>query len=190
MLPWRTFHNKFLIRDTITFCSYATNFARFIKFWGPQSKYWTIWHLFMDYRGICMKGGKNVEVSSIGRCNCNHGKGELGNTRLKIFFSFSVLEEEVCRNSSLTKQFNIVFKTWQKPETQDEKWTRVKRTLYVNTGKESNYYEAEQQITLFLCDDKCRNFTIHCTASISAADSTHSTETAYISSFCGKCANI
>ena len=86
-----------------------------------------------------------------------------------IFFSSSVLEEEVCRNSSLTEQFNIVFKTWQKPETQDEKWTRVKRTLYVNTGKESNFCEAEQQITLFLCDDKCRNFTIHCTASISAA---------------------
>ena len=64
MLPWRTFHNKFLIRDTITICSYATNFAHSIKFWGPQHNYWTIWHLFIDYRGISIKRGKNVVFSN------------------------------------------------------------------------------------------------------------------------------
>ena len=37
---------------TITFCSYATNFACFIKFWSAHHVPWTIWHQFMDYRSF------------------------------------------------------------------------------------------------------------------------------------------
>ena len=65
-------------------------------------------------------------------------EGWIGQYPTKFFFSFSVLEEEVCRNSSLTEQFNIVFKTWQKPETQDEKWTKVKRTLSQSNNAKFN----------------------------------------------------
>ena len=44
MLPWWSFHNKFLIRDTITFCSNATNFVRSIKFWSLEHDHDGIWH--------------------------------------------------------------------------------------------------------------------------------------------------
>ena len=63
-LPCWWFYNKFLLRDTIAFCLYATNFAHSIKFWSSQWNHETIWHPFIDYRGISIKRGKNVEVSS------------------------------------------------------------------------------------------------------------------------------
>ena len=49
---------------TITFCSYATNFACFIKFWSAHHVPWTIWHLFLGYRGISIIRGKIVAFSS------------------------------------------------------------------------------------------------------------------------------
>ena len=65
-LPCWWFNNKFLIRDTITFCSYATNFAHSINFWGSQHNFLTIWHIFLGYRGISIKRGKNVAFSTSG----------------------------------------------------------------------------------------------------------------------------
>ena len=48
---------------TITFCSYATNFAFFIKFWSSHHVPWTIWHRFMDYRSFNVLSTWKVEVS-------------------------------------------------------------------------------------------------------------------------------
>ena len=50
---------------TITFCSYATNFACFIKFWSAHHVSWTIWHLFLGYRGISIIRGKIVAFSNL-----------------------------------------------------------------------------------------------------------------------------
>ena len=50
---------------TITFCSYATNFACFIKFWSAHHVPWTIWHLFLGYRGISIIRGKIVAFSKV-----------------------------------------------------------------------------------------------------------------------------
>ena len=50
---------------TITFCSYATNFACFIKFWSTHHVPWTIWHLFLGYRGISIIRGKIVAFSKV-----------------------------------------------------------------------------------------------------------------------------
>ena len=58
----QTFHVKNLY--TITFCSYATNFACFIKFWSDNHVPWTIWHLFLGYRGISIIRGKIVAISN------------------------------------------------------------------------------------------------------------------------------
>ena len=52
---------------TITFCSYATNFACFIKFWSAHHVPWTISHLFLGYRGISIIRGKNVAISNLNR---------------------------------------------------------------------------------------------------------------------------
>ena len=50
---WSKIHNKISTKKwTITFCSYATNFASFIKFWSAHYVPWTIWHRFMDYRSF------------------------------------------------------------------------------------------------------------------------------------------
>ena len=69
MLPWQTFHNKFFVRDRITFCSYAINFDMKHQFWGDERDHRTIKYRFVGYRGISIKQGKNVEVSSIGISN-------------------------------------------------------------------------------------------------------------------------
>ena len=50
---------------TITFCSYATNFACFIKFWSAHHVPWTISHLFLGYRGISIIQGKIVAFSNV-----------------------------------------------------------------------------------------------------------------------------
>ena len=49
---------------TITFCSYATNFACFIKFWIAHHIPCSIWHIFLGYRGISIIRGKIVAFSS------------------------------------------------------------------------------------------------------------------------------
>ena len=56
---------------TITFCSYATNFACFIKFWSAHHVPWTIWHLFLGYRGISKIRGKIVAFSNLVVCPRN-----------------------------------------------------------------------------------------------------------------------
>ena len=51
---------------TITFCSYATQYTWFIKFWSDNHVPWTIWHLFLGYRGISIIRGKIVAISNLG----------------------------------------------------------------------------------------------------------------------------
>ena len=51
---------------TITFCSYATQYTWFIKFWSDNHVPWTIWHLFLGYRGISIIRGKIVAISRLG----------------------------------------------------------------------------------------------------------------------------
>ena len=50
---------------TITFCSYATNFACFIKFWIAHHIPCSIWHIFLGYRGISILRGKIVAISIV-----------------------------------------------------------------------------------------------------------------------------
>ena len=65
---WSKTHNKIQQKlYTITFCSYATNFACFIKFWSAHHVPWTIWHLFLGYRGISIIRGKIVAISSLAK---------------------------------------------------------------------------------------------------------------------------
>ena len=63
----QTFYVKNLY--TITFCSYATQYTWFIKFWSDNHVPWTIWHLFLGYRGISIIRGKIVAISNIGISN-------------------------------------------------------------------------------------------------------------------------
>ena len=51
---------------TITFCSYATQYTWFIKFWSDNHVPWTIWHLFLGYRGISIIRGKIVAIANPG----------------------------------------------------------------------------------------------------------------------------
>ena len=51
---------------TITFCSYATQYTWFIKFWSDNHVPWTIGHLFLGYRGISILRGKIVAISRLG----------------------------------------------------------------------------------------------------------------------------
>ena len=50
---------------TITFCSYATQYTWFIKFWSDNHVPWKIWHLFLGYRGISIIRGKIVAISNL-----------------------------------------------------------------------------------------------------------------------------
>ena len=59
----QTFYVKNLY--TITFCSYATQYTWFIKFWSDNHVPWTIWHLFLGYRGISIIRGKIVAISKV-----------------------------------------------------------------------------------------------------------------------------
>ena len=59
----QTFYVKNLY--TITFCSYATQYTWFIKFWSDNHVPWTIWHLFLGYRGISIIRGKIVAISNL-----------------------------------------------------------------------------------------------------------------------------
>ena len=48
---WSKTHNKISTKKwTITFCSYATNFACFIKFWSAHHVHKRIWHPFIGER--------------------------------------------------------------------------------------------------------------------------------------------
>ena len=57
-LPCWSFHNKFLIRDTITICSNATNNSNFIKFWSSEHNHERICHGFNYSRGLWYINGR------------------------------------------------------------------------------------------------------------------------------------
>ena len=95
--------------------------------------------------------GRNLEVGAL-------GNRVMPDILLQYFIaSTSVLEGG--RSLSEFKPHGTLFSTWQKPETQDEKWTRVKRTIIRGKKRAT----ANSKLPYF-CDDKCRNFTIHCSA--------------------------
>ena len=58
---------KFNVKNLyiVIFCSYATGFVCFIKFWSNNHVPWRIWHLFLGYRGISIIRCKNVAISNI-----------------------------------------------------------------------------------------------------------------------------
>ena len=62
-LPCWSFHNKFLIRDTITICSNATNNCNFIKFWSSKHNHERICHGFIHSRGLTLIVGKFFDTT-------------------------------------------------------------------------------------------------------------------------------
>ena len=60
-----TFHNKFFIRDTITFWLYATNFARFIKFWSSEQDHERICDGFIYSRRLTETERKTPDTTRV-----------------------------------------------------------------------------------------------------------------------------
>ena len=65
-LWWRTFHNKVLIRDTITIWSNATKFARFIKFWSSEHDHKRICDGFIYSQRLTETEWKTPDTTNIG----------------------------------------------------------------------------------------------------------------------------
>ena len=65
MLPWWLIYNKFFVRDTITICWNATDFARSIKFWSLEHDHDGIWHRFIHSRGLTHIKGRIFDTTKV-----------------------------------------------------------------------------------------------------------------------------